>query len=99
MISTYAIIIGLMAPIWLPIIRFVISLFRDSKSNKKTFIWCYAVSFAWAFGWVSFQWAIKIPSGIGYGLALITAWPVMLGGLALDPIFRNQLEGGDNAQP
>jgi hypothetical protein len=91
-LANVLIIAGLLAPIWLPLIRFGISLFRPKKSKLRAYVWCYAVAFIWAAGWVSFQWVIRVPSGIGYGLALISAWLVMLPGIAADPLFRREWE-------
>lgn len=90
MLSDYALIAILMTPVWFPPVRFAISLARKNttQSQSRPFVWYYVITFIWAGGWVTFQWAIQIPSGIGYGLALFTAWPVMIIGMSKDPMLQ-----------
>lgn len=85
------VILFLGPPIWFPVLRLVISVAPSFRAPKVA-AWCYAISFLWAFGWCLFQWVIKVPSGIGYGLALITAWPILLTALVFDVValFRKK---------
>lgn len=86
--TSYTFIAILMTPVWFPPVRFAISLVHQNASQSRAFVWYYVVAFIWAAGWVSFQWAIQIPSGIGYALALFTAWPVLIIGVSKDPLLQ-----------
>jgi hypothetical protein len=79
---------GLLAPIWFPLLRLAISFFQSSRPTKAT-IWWYAITLLWTAGWIAFQWGIKIPSGIGYGLGLITGWLIMFAAFATEVIGLN----------
>lgn len=70
-------------PIWFPLLRSLFRVFLKCPIPKVA-TWNYAISFAWATGWCLLQWEIKVPSGIGYGLALVTAWPFLLVGIVTD---------------
>jgi hypothetical protein len=86
-----------LAPAWVPPLRWAIFLLRKEKTSSRAFVWWYSVAFIWAAGGVSFQLAIQIPSGIGYALVLLSAWPMMLAGIVSDPFFREEVKD-DNEQ-
>jgi hypothetical protein len=85
------VLLFLAPPIWFPVVRMLIALAPSFRAPKAA-VWCYAISFVWAFGWCLFQWVIHVPSGVGFGLALVTAWPVLLAALVFDAvaIFRKK---------
>ena len=94
--TTFIISIAL-APAWVPPLRWAIFLLRKEKTSSRAFVWCYTVAFIWAAGGVSYQWAIQIPSGIGYAFVLLSAWLIMLAGIVTDPFFREEIRD-DNEQ-
>ena len=85
---TYA---GLTAPIWLPILRFVFSLIRNSRSNAREFIWCYVFSFVWAIGSLAI-YVLIYPSYLYLILVYPVALLVMMVAMAVDPLFRREIQ-------
>ena len=83
----YILVTCLTAPLWFPPIRFVLSLFRQSNSEKNAYVWCYLATFAWSWVWVLYQWITKVPSGLGYFFALISAWLILFPTVIADPLF------------
>ncbi|UCV03005.1 hypothetical protein [Dechloromonas denitrificans] len=74
------------APIWFPVTRLAILLFKLTSRLPKTVTWWYVVTLLWTVGWVVFLVAVKIPSGIGYGIALASGWLLMFGAISTDVI-------------
>lgn len=79
------VVVFAMPPLWFPLLRLAISLFMSSKIPKAA-AWCYGISFIWVVGWFLFQWVIKVPSGVGYAAALMTAWPALIVGLIAEMV-------------
>lgn len=84
MFEAHAIITLLMTPVWLPPIRLMIYLFGSQRRWPRASVWFYGLAFVWAAAGVSYQLAIRIPSGIGYAIVLVAGWLILLFGIALD---------------
>ena len=95
-LTAYAVIAGLMAPVWFPIVRVVLSFFQPRKRWIPAYVWCYIVAFVWAGGGVAYQWKMQVPSGIGYVLVLLIGWFILVSGMALDPLLKKKNKASEN---
>jgi len=97
-LTAYAIIAGLMAPLWFPILRLALSFFQSRNRWVPGYVWCYIVAFVWSAGSVGYQWEMQVPSGIGYVLVLLIGWAILLAGMALDPLLKKDNKASKHEQ-
>ncbi|MDP1862483.1 MAG: hypothetical protein Q8K52_01080 [Thiobacillus sp.] len=96
-LTAYAFIAFLMAPVWFPIVRVVLSFFQPRKRwVLAAYVWYYIVAFVWAVGGVAYQWEIQVPSGIGYFFVLLIGWFILVSGMSLDPLLKKKNKASEN---